>query len=763
MKRRGLLLGGLAAIGARAGVRGARAESGLRSLAPVHRPDGVWEVLEDCSTPDGALVFRGPGGRVLTLGRFMEGCARPVGRAPYCGLAFGELAYAERDLLAERLLAGGEPDPAAVRDAAPPIDTRLASEEPGRILWTAFVGPPDGDAVMPLTPAGNTRNWHVERVVPELARGSAVVAARREGLLGGALPIVVKQFPLGPGCYWEVIVFAEVSPEHARLVPTWQRMMLVEQGRATRVVYGGSYVPFGPFRAAPDEAAFNGALLRCVDRWHGVLAGTLTPVLPEPDWADFARHAFVKEAMVRRGGVWPRYGVVDRDYEGPEYDGFQDIFTASLLANLEWGRFDQAKAVLDNQFDDFVGDDGLVAMRGPEVGQTGLTLALVARYLELTGDDATVRRHKARVAAMAGVLTALHDQALALPADDPGHGLLHGWSESDACLFPDPSVWWKPYFGNSAFAARGFRDLARVWHRIAPEDGARADDWARRAGALAARTEGALRASIQHDGAPPYVPILPGVRERFRESLARHRYSEQQWAHRVYCEMLQSGILPPDLEAATIDSMRAHGATVMGLVGNLTPPSHAQRDILGFISYGYAQALLRNDRVEEYLLFLYGHRYHAHTRGSWTAAEVAGLRGELALFCLPAQMTVPILLRWALLYEDDRAETLHLAKALPRDWFLSPEGVQVAGIPTCWGRVSYILRYDEATRRIDVDLTLPSAAPRETRLYVRLPSSYRHGAPVEHGSSGTAFAAFGVRIDGTAGGQRKFSIPVARI
>ena len=47
--------------------------------------------------------------------------------------------------------------------------------------------------------------------------------------------------------------------------------------------------------------------------------------------------------------------------------------------------------------------------------------------------------------------------------------------------------------------------------------------------------------------------------------------------------------------------------------------------------------LLRLDRVEEFLLFLYSHRFHDHTPGSWTAGEVAGINGGTATFCIPAQ------------------------------------------------------------------------------------------------------------------------------
>ncbi len=63
--------------------------------------------------------------------------------------------------------------------------------------------------------------------------------------------------------------------------------------------------------------------------------------LPQNVWVDMSKHAFAKELMVRPGGVYPKYGAVDRDYYGSEYDGFQDIFTMAVYANLEWGRFDR--------------------------------------------------------------------------------------------------------------------------------------------------------------------------------------------------------------------------------------------------------------------------------------------------------------------------------------------------------------------------------------------------------------------------------------
>ena len=71
-----------------------------------------------------------------------------------------------------------------------------------------------------------------------------------------------------------------------------------------------------------------------------------------------SRHCFAKELMVRPGGVYPKYGAVDRDYYGSEYGGFQDVFTMALATNLEWGRFEPARKMLDNYLTDFTATKG---------------------------------------------------------------------------------------------------------------------------------------------------------------------------------------------------------------------------------------------------------------------------------------------------------------------------------------------------------------------------------------------------------------------
>jgi hypothetical protein len=231
-----------------------------------------------------------------------------------------------------------------------------------------------------------------------------------------------------------------------------------------------------------------------------------------------------------------------------------------------------------------------------------------------------------------------------------------------------------------------------------------------------------MRKNIRHDLQPPYIGTYAGAKETFRESMTKEHPSPQQWPHRGYAELLHADILPAELANLVIDCMRGHGATTLGVVANVEPPHPDGRDILGFMSYGYAQMLLRLDRIEEFLLFLYSHRYHDHTRGSWVAGEVAGIDGDSALFCIPAQLTIPALVRWMLVLEDSDEDRLYFAKGLPREWVTSGKELGTSGAPTRWGRVSMKMRSDKGAKnvRAEIELARPGA-PKEIQVKFRLP------------------------------------------
>jgi hypothetical protein len=269
-----------------------------------------------------------------------------------------------------------------------------------------------------------------------------------------------------------------------------------------------------------------------------------------------------------------------------------------------------------------------------------------------------------------------------------------------------------------------------------------------------------MRQHLRRDLDPPYVPPMPGTKLPFREAMAAERPSPLQWPHRLYAELLQADVLPEELATQTIDTLRQYGGTTIGVVANIGVASPGARSILGFISYGYAQMLLRLDRIEEYLLFLYAHRYHDHTRGSWTAGEVSGIRGGTALFCIPAQHTIPLLVRWMLVLEDSDDDRLYFGRAIPRAWLASGKPISIEQAPTRWGRVNFEVAPNLASKQLTarVELAAQGSAPAEIQVSLRVPK----GSTVQRVTvNGRPAALAGRRGDAVVirtGSERRFEI-----
>jgi len=732
--------------------------SGHTLVCTFSHDGATWKAYEDLRTRDGVITFVSSSGRARVLTKSAEASFASDG-PQHLGLDIKDIGMADRDLLADKLLAQGDPNEDDVRNAAPPMHS-FHPTTPNRNFrpsWETFVGTRECNDTMPVYPSGNTRTYHPVQYFRELTQERA--NNRFEGLIGGWMPAVRKVLPGDDGSHYEIVVFGDVLAKDKFIVQTWHRTAHVQNGKIAKVEYGYSYPAYTRRRQNPKPEEFFRAMLIFAVYWEQQLKDMSAITLPDPSWTSMARYAFVKELMVRPGGTYPKYGAVDRDYYGSEYDGFQDIFTMSLYANMECGRLDLAREVFDGYFADFTDDKGMINMRGPETAQYGLTLFLVAHYYGLTGDRALLVKHREKIEAIATMLAELEDEGLALPVSDRGHGLIHGWCESDSCLAADPSVWWKPYYANSAFAVRGWREIAATWRKLNLPGGAtKAADWEHRADRLQNTLLKSIDANTRKEMKPPYVPLLPGSQYTFREAMGKERPSEQQWSHRCYTELVHANVLPDATANAVIDTMRAYGATTIGVVANVGRANPNGRAILGFISYGYAQMLLRLDRIEEYILFMYAHRYHDHTRGSWTAGEVSGITGGGAIFCIPAQQTIPLLVRWMLVFEDNDKDRLHFGRAIPRDWVATGKPIAIENAPTRYGHVSYKLetRGDELVATVGLPAT--GKLPKELYVTFRAPKGKRVTSVTVNGKAGRLGGTHGDAAVIAPGGARRFEV-----
>ena len=725
-------------------------------LCSFARGRETWKVYEDLGTREGAITFVAANG----TGRVMRKSAEasfPDEGPKHLGLDIKDIGMSARDLLADKLLAGGgDPDEEAVRRAAPPMNSDR-TERPGeRVGWETIVGTRECADTMPVYPSGNTRTYHPTQYFKEIS--GERIWKRYDGLLGGWMPGVRKVFPGDGSGYYEVIVLGDVLAKDRFIVQTWHRTAHVEDGKISKVEYGYSYPAYTRRRQPPTAEEFYRGLLEFAEYWERQMADVTPLALPDQSWVDTTRYAFAKEQMVRPGGTYPKYGAVDRDYYGPEYDGFQDIFTMSLTANLELGRFQMARDVFDDYFTNFTDAEGMINMRGPETAQFGLTLWLIARYGNYTRDKSLILKHRAKIEATAALLAELQDEALKLPETDRGHGLISGWNESDSCLNANPEMWNKPYFANSAMTVRGWREIAKLWRTLKLSGGeAMASDWEGRSERLKEALITSIAKNTKREMTPTYIGPLPGTTMTFMESIQKERPSEQGWAHRAYTELVHADVLPEEQANTVIDCMRAYGVTTVGVVANVERPNPESRAILGFISYGYAQQLLQRDRIEEYLLFLYAHRYHDHSRGSWTAGEVSGITGDGALFCIPAQQTIPILVKWMLVYEEPDRDVLHVGRALPRKWVGSGKEVRIEQAPTRWGRVDFAIAVigGQATAKVSLG---KGEAPEEVHVRFRLPGGKRLSGATVNGRASELSGAHAETVVVRTGGVRQFTV-----
>jgi hypothetical protein len=274
----------------------------------------------------------------------------------------------------------------------------------------------------------------------------------------------------------------------------------------------------------------------------------------------------------------------------------------------------------------------------------------------------------------------------------------------------------RPYFGNSTEAARGFRDLGRVWGRLGFAD--RAKQLTAEADALEADIERAVSRSIL-PGDPPCLPSIAGVSQPPHIAVKADKLDPQFRGYRSFMEMLFAGNLTAGQVRTVVDYRASHRDTIVGLP---TAYGYNTHEPAGFLTYGHAYGLLQHGFVPEFLLTLYSLMAHQYTRGTWTAPETRSLNpgANAAPYCSPAQLTVPMLLRWMLVFEDPRSETLSLLKGAPRHWFAPGRTIAVAAAPTRWGKVGFRVHVEDDWS-LSIALDLPSGFPAAVQIALRLP------------------------------------------
>jgi hypothetical protein len=188
--------------------------------------------------------------------------------------------------------------------------------------------------------------------------------------------------------------------------------------------------------------------------------------------------------------------------------------------------------------------------------------------------------------------------------------------------------------------------------------------------------------------------------------------------YRYWLETLSARCLEPAQERMLLDYRQAHG-------GELLAMTRFSNILDDWPYFHQALGLLEHDRVDRYLLGYWAHIAHHQTQGTSTAYEGVPIHGwrerrHAADYCIPSELTAPLMTRWMLVYEERDADVLWLGRAVPRPWL--EQGLAVEGALTRWGKVGFRLEPSADRRQVKAEIQLAAGARPTVMLRVRHPS-----------------------------------------
>lgn len=256
-----------------------------------------WTAYEDLTRIDGSLYFLSQSGKSRNFTRYLEPSFDPAPGSGsvefFLGLNQSEVNLALPDLLADALLSNGEPVEIHVRDAVPQII----------FSWQSFVGNVQANDTMFISQRGSTNNIAPLRAITTV-NVTEYFPNSYDGLVGGFMPTIRKLWRSKPESdnWLEVIVFGDADSVEPFITKTWFRTTLVVDGKIIEQHFSREYPASPPARLDPAPEEFYGALLRSGDYWDANLDETSVLTLPDQSWADFMKHTFAVELLVRYGG-----------------------------------------------------------------------------------------------------------------------------------------------------------------------------------------------------------------------------------------------------------------------------------------------------------------------------------------------------------------------------------------------------------------------------------------------------------------------------
>jgi hypothetical protein len=678
-----------------------------------------WQVMETLVEPQpmvvlernfdrwGLISFLGRDGVVAeirkSVGR-LEKLERPFKKFP--AAYFQRLLASKEDVLASKVLSKKrDPSYESVAGFLAPLQSYT------------FLGAPDSvqkiiverDGAIGLLPNRWGSNKKLEKTFFDpasvLGLPDSFVEPRgmKLGRLGGYLPAVnYGYWSEANEDGWELCGFMEHHSPHS----VWLRTR--RHAGQTR------YFRLEPWQQLSDGKEFYSALLRLQQHWQLFFDQGMQMQVTDSRIRDASRAGIVL-ALCGYKGLHPRYGMGGYWGANDQHDGFPPTTLSMGQCLLDWGLVTPCRERLSYYLDNFVRDDGTLKYYGPAVAEYGQLLSLSAAFVRRTNDATWFAKHRPNLERIAEHLLRLRQESQTPQARDSiSYGLLLGGAEADT---REEIAY---YFSGSVWCWRGLLDLSRVYDELGRQQNNKAyvergQELNREAAALQQDVLRSAKDSVIHDTQPPFLPPTAGLGKSFATMTQDHLASYTNY--RYWLETMSAHCLQPEQERMMLDYRRKFG-------GELLAMTRFTGHLDDWPFWHQAFALISHDHISRYLLAYYAHLAHHQMPGTFTSYEQVPIRGyayrrEVADYCVPAQLTIPIMTRWMLVYEEPDNEVLWLLRAVPRHWF--HDHISASRVPTRWGQVSIEVDPMKGTHVATVRLHLESAQRPTVMLRLRHP------------------------------------------
>ncbi len=677
-------------------------------------------------------------------------------RIPYGGLTVDAIFASGKDLLTERLLAGGEPSYQKVEALLPKVEEGAYAFLGGAASWSG-IELDAASGVLYSQVCGNV-NTPTEALFDPSSEDCVLGRCRPViVLLDGRFPIAIAVHTDGKDAL-EFLYFVEAGdPDRDPVV--WIRTKRYALADPSAFVLRHQIVSRSRviFQHEIAEDTFYTALADTAAYWlHFAAAGTAITI-PEKRLERVVSGTQIA-CGVTFSGDHPHYG---HRYYGKE---FHDHFPPNFLWSIEMccvqNRIPWARRIVQHLFAYSLTDEGRFVYRqgndelfGASACEYAQLLRLLRCYADVLGIGADYLEQ------LRGMGRYLLSYLRPCP-ELGGKKLIYMCAEADS------NTRVHAYINNNLWCVHGFGALADLLDRLGCE-AAEGDAFRQYADELYEAVLAVLEKDGLYDERFGYLPpfrfgytaapaTLSGCRDTFfpmneeeyagyarwidmrEQGESGQEYTENCYAnYRYYPEMLGAMLLPREFAQGTAALRRNLGGEVLCM-------TRFMNHLDDWPVLHYARFLLETGDTDRFLTLLYAHACHHGRPDLLCYYEQVGITGKvMAEDCVPSLLTVPIMAAWMFAYENITDRGLSLLAGVPAAWYES--GFSAENVGLSFGTVSI----EASASRVSVRFS--SAPDRPFRLVLRhrrgiLPANFQKGGEAVLGyEDGALVIAAGMR------------------